>query len=291
MVLVHIDTMLSFTGFQDALNAVLVIIVVSIIVAVAWLSTNVREQPLIATAVVVFQSGVNGEGDSNASATGAVQRENQGGGTRESEMESVRPNPIAKDNESTVMEVRPETEVSPGECKSDEVSLDSKLSEHGVDVVEKEGQSGAEASAVEKDLAQCHSKEAACDEHHEDINLATPSPALSSSSSSENIHDDASQEMEVRNRRLKHFVTMGGSQMTEGLHRTSSLQDVASSPEGGDDKSNESSDGKKESSPPLPTSEGSERPPGSIRIRLKFLDESQKYVFAQPTEQVGSFKR
>lgn len=47
--------MLQFEEFLDVFSAIVVIIIISIFITLAWMSTYVREQPLIATAVVVFQ--------------------------------------------------------------------------------------------------------------------------------------------------------------------------------------------------------------------------------------------
>ncbi|XP_068210813.1 transmembrane and ubiquitin-like domain-containing protein 1 [Palaemon carinicauda] len=292
--------MLNFAGFQDALSVALVIIIVSFVIAVAWLSTNVREQPLIATAVVVFQSGVNTEGDQNSSVTGANRLDNQSGGNGEGEGESAGPVPLVKENESAVLEVRPETGKVCTECKSgDVVDEDSKLSNRAGEMVpSEESEKGAEALRVDKGLEEPRDRDSPTNESsHSRGSGDVKSPSCTTSSTSEKPHDDPSQEMEIRNRRLKHFVTMGGSHVPDTHHETCASQgDVGGTPSPGKDNEKVSKDSdtfvRDAESSSLPSDNGGgERPPGSIRIRLKFLDETQKFVFAQLTEQVGSFKR
>lgn len=300
MILADFDTMLNFAGFQDALSVALVIIIVSFIIAVAWLSTNVREQPLIATAVVVFQSGVSTDVDQNSSVAGANRLNNQSGGNGEGEGDSERPVPLVKENESGVLEVRSETGKVCTECKSDDiVNVESKLSNHSGEMVPgEECKEGAEASHLDRDLEESRGQESPANENsYARGSGEVPNPSCTTSSSSEKPHDDPSQEMEIRNRRLKHFVTMGGSHVPETQHETCASQgDLGEtvSPDKGSEKVFQDSDAsiRDSESSSLPSDGGGdERPPGSIRIRLKFLDETQKFVFAQLTEQVGSFKR
>lgn len=119
--------------------------------------------------------------------------------------------------------------------------------------------------------------------------------------------------MEVRRRRLQHFVSMGGSASTtikdvSGLvaakgedvtsKDTATEEDRLTTPSAipsNDTKhqQKEGSEVEEKEEEVKDSEEGREetRPPGSIRIRLKFLDETQRHVFAQLTEKVGSFKR
>lgn len=297
-----------YEGFQDAITAILVIVIVSFIIAVAWLSTNVREQPLIATAVVVFQSGVNGDGDRNTSSSDTVQSENLSSGTQEGEAVSVQSAPSVKENENSNISESPVMEVGQQTAKLSNVSenedvmnVDNNLcAKNSETLSDKECDIEAEASVLVKDEVQCCSQEPAAvqDNHAKDSTRSHNPSEVSSSSQKE---QDVSQEMEVRNRRLQHFLSMGESPMTETHHKDSTPQEDANDnhlkSSLNDDSKGESGEGNglpsssTSSPPPVQSAVVEERPPGSIRIRLKFLDETQKFVFAQLTEQVGSFKR
>lgn len=320
--------MISYEGIHDTLNAILVIIIVSLIIAVAWLSTNVREQPLIATAVVVFQSENNGEGDQTRSQSDQNLRETQGNSVREGEATSIGSVSQVKENgnldvtEESEMEVRQRSvgEVA-NECQTreaydmslpqpEEVSRNSLQSSN-----EKDSNTiPPDIHSDQPDVLQCLSEDLTSCESHT-TNQPNESSIPSHVSPSEKVGDDLP-EMEVRKRRLQQFISMGE---TTSCAETHSEQSVLSEPLGvrdtknsAEDRTIETSDGAhldeecshitktrenfssslvSDPASSVKENEEQERPPGSIKIRLKFLDETQRYVFAQLTEQVGSFKR
>ncbi|XP_050710212.1 transmembrane and ubiquitin-like domain-containing protein 1 [Eriocheir sinensis] len=104
-------------------------------------------------------------------------------------------------------------------------------------------------------------------------------------------------ETEVRRRRLQHFVSMGGA--ATNLDTSSPVADeadqkrLADASPASDKVQGVDDEKRKEEEVEEEKEQGKEepRPPGSIKIRLKFLDETQRHVFAQLTEKVGSFKR
>lgn len=145
-------------------------------------------------------------------------------------------------------------------------------------------------------------------------NQSTDSSIPSHASSLEKLRDIVP-DVEVRNRRLQQFISMGESSTCSEAHSStgttisSELLEVKDLHTSAENKLCKSSDGasldetcshsiKTEENITTLSSESSAsikeeeiRPPGSIRIRLKFLDETQRYVFAKLTEQVGTFKR
>ncbi|KAG7175005.1 Transmembrane and ubiquitin-like domain-containing protein 1-like [Homarus americanus] len=149
-------------------------------------------------------------------------------------------------------------------------------------------------------------------------NQSTDSSIPSHVSPSEKLRESIP-EMEVRKRRLQQFISMGGSTACSETHSDASSgialepTEVRNEQSCAQDKISATSDssvGEEAYIPVVKTTETfsssssaadatsslkedgeDKRPPGSIRIRLKFLDETQRFVFALLTEQVGSFKR
>lgn len=319
--------MISYEGIQDTLTAILVIIIVSFIIAAAWLSTRVREQPLIATAVVVFQSENNGEGDQTHSDQN--HRETQGSSVREGEAAAVRSVSHVKESEN--VDVTEESEMEVRQRTGGEVANESQNREaYDMSLSQPEELSkNSVQSSDEKDIntfppdiqpdqagvSQCLSQDLSSGEGY--ITSHPNDSSIPSHVSPSEKLGDSLPEMEVRKRRLQQFISMGG---TNSCAETHSEQSVFTEPLGvkdiknsSEDKTTESSDGAhieeacshmtettetfssssivSDPASSVKENKEEERPPGSIKIRLKFLDETQRYVFAQLTEQVGSFKR
>lgn len=321
--------MLSYDGIQDVFTAILVIIIVSVIVALAWLSTNVREQPLVATAVVVFQSERTGENHIESS-NDQSQRETQGGSAREGEASAVGLANIVKESENSSVNGEPNME-APERTDRNSGKHRNAASESESTVVQNEIKP-TPMSSMEADNEPATMTTVSCTEPTEDNikgqvsepkfpeNNVTGQLGSSSTPSQVNREElkDSMPEMEVRKRRLQQFMSMGENSLSTGTENHSgslnppqceedSYISTANGKSTGDRDDailkdsfcksrivveNCSASDKSEPSSTL-DSEGEDdaRPPGSIRIRLKFLDETQRFVFAQLTEQVGSFKR
>nr|XP_053626654.1 uncharacterized protein B0303.4-like [Cherax quadricarinatus]XP_053626738.1 uncharacterized protein B0303.4-like [Cherax quadricarinatus] len=321
--------MISYEGIQDAVTAIVVIFVVSLVIAAAWLSTNVREQPLVATAVVVFQSGHSVEGERTLSDSGQSQRETQGSGEIEGEASALRSTSQMKASretnvtEGSEMEMPQRTgrELAGGIQSSEacDISLPQpEVSKNSVLGSDKNDPSTLVSRSDEVDERQHLTQEPSINENV--TNLSRISSIPSHVSSLEKLRDSMP-EMEVRKRRLQQFMSMGETSTCSETHADASIssevpevKDLQNSTE---EKLCGSANGAavedacshatktEDNISPLPTDsqpslkkeeeeeeeEEEKRPPGSIRIRLKFLDETQKFVFAQPTEQVGTFKR
>lgn len=319
--------MLSYDGIQDVFTAILVIIIVSVIVALAWLSTNVREQPLVATAVVVFQSERTGENHTESS-NEQSQRETQGGSAREGEASAVGLANIVKESENSSVNGEPDMEV-PERTDGNSSKGRNDMPESESTEVQNEIKP-TPMTSMEADIEPTTNSPVSCTESAdvEGQGSETKSPEsdvtgqLGSSSTPSQVNrdeqKDSAPEMEVRKRRLQQFMSMGENSSSKGTENhsespSSLTRDEDSYLHTTNDKGtghkddtvlkdsfcnsrivveNCTSSDKSEQSSAL-DSEGEEdtRPPGSIRIRLKFLDETQRFVFAQLTEQVGSFKR
>lgn len=319
--------MLSYDGIQDVFTAILVIIIVSVIVALAWLSTNVREQPLVATAVVVFQSERTGENHTESS-NEQSQRETQGGSAREGEASAVGLANIVKESENSSVNGEPDMEV-PERTDGNSSKGRNDMPESESTEVQNEIKP-TPMTSMEADIEPTTNSPVSCTESAavEGQGSETKSPEsdvtgqLGSSSTPSQVNrdeqKDSAPEMEVRKRRLQQFMSMGENSSSKGTENHSESPSPLTRDEDSylhttNDKGtghkddtvlkdsfcnsrivveNCTSSDKSEQSSTL-DSEGEEdtRPPGSIRIRLKFLDETQRFVFAQLTEQVGSFKR
>ncbi|XP_063847974.1 transmembrane and ubiquitin-like domain-containing protein 1 [Scylla paramamosain] len=250
--------MLSYDGLQDVLTAAVVVVAVAVVVAAAWISTSVREQPLVATAVVVFHSG----GTVESSGSSSVSNGGSGGdvNTTETQGSEAAATSMEKDSESMHGVVQDSDRTQPVNSSDAEAA-------GGGDV----GPGGSQGASGE------------C-------------------SPPERMREDGP-EMEVRRRRLQHFVSMGGAADSAADSTADSTADTTSEERlptpadtdtgaPADARCQEEVEKKKEEEEVQDGEEGrEERPPGSIRIRLKFLDETQRHVFAQLTEKVGSFKR
>ncbi|KAK7081069.1 Ubiquitin [Halocaridina rubra] len=301
--------MLSYEGLQDTLTALVVIIIVSAIIAFAWLSTSVREQPLIATAVVVFQSDVNGERGGNMSTSDSNERVTHTGRVQEGQAISVQSTSSVKEGEGSKKENTFVSENSGKEVKPeiDDVSLpDSKPGDAASD---------CNVSPISERITELNKEtlEEKCDRSRiQSCSSETPSPSdvhdsqphqrveefISSHSPtpSEAKGNCDSQEMEIRNRRLRHFISMGsgGGESEENSTTAEDIPPEDKTQIDGESIQNMGADQKKDDDiidSALSPSEEEEKPPGSVRIRIKFLDETQKLVFAKLTEQVGTFKR
>ena len=268
----EVTTMLSYEGLQDVVTAVVVVVAVAVVVAAAWLSTSVREQPLVATAVVVFHSGAgtveNNTSNSNNSSSNVGETAGEGRGGEEA---AATP---AEDKESDTpveegMEVKEVKEV-PHPDTLERTPTETPQGNHS-----DTGAAGGGVGGVgECDLTGGGDTAPS--------NPLRPSPMR-----------EEGPEMEVR-RRLQHFVSMGGSVDSMNSRNAAAEEDrLATPPPPADTKQQEGEEKEKEEEEVKDSDEGREetRPPGSIRIRLKFLDETQRNVFAQLTENVGSFKR
>ncbi|XP_069192423.1 transmembrane and ubiquitin-like domain-containing protein 1 isoform X2 [Procambarus clarkii] len=321
--------MISYEGIQDIVTAILVILVVSLVVAAAWLSTNVREQPLVATAVVVFQSGHAVETERTHSDSGQSPTETQSSNNSviEGEASGLRATSQMKESEDTDvtkeqdMEVPQRTgrELAGGSQSSEtcniSLSLPKEVSEKSVQRSENlnVGSTSLVSESDQDGVVQNLSQEPNLSESNV-TNQSTDSSIPSHASSLEKLRDIVP-DVEVRNRRLQQFISMGESSTCSEAHSStgttisSELLEVKDLHTSAEDKLCKSSDGasldetcshsiKTEENITTLSSESSAsikeeeiRPPGSIRIRLKFLDETQRYVFAKLTEQVGTFKR
>lgn len=300
----HSTTMLSYEGVQDVLTAVVVVVAVAVVVAAAWISTSVREQPLVATAVVVFHSGTTVESSGGGSGGGDVNMaETPGGGSGGGGGEAVA-TPAEKNSEATSC---------PGEGGMEVKEVPQEASPNRTQ------ESGMNISATEAagDASDCSPDGAVAEGWSEEVQCISSSPEVTPSDALRPPPSDRAREevpeMEVRRRRLQHFVSMGGSASTT-IKDVSGL--VAAKGEDVTSKDTATEEDRLTTPSAIPSSdtkhqqkEGSEveekeeevkdseegreetRPPGSIRIRLKFLDETQRHVFAQLTEKVGSFKR
>lgn len=261
-------TMLSYEALQDVLTAAVVVVAVAVVVAAAWISTSVREQPLVATAVVVFHSG----GTVENSSSGGGGSGGSGGGGGDGDVNT--------------------TETQSGEATATPVDKDSEAMGGLVqdsDRTQPVSSSDAEAAGGGA-VAPGDSEGAASDGR--DVHAPQ-----------ERVLEDRP-EMEVRRRRLQHFMSMGGaadstanSTVDSTANSRGPAEDRLPTPADADtpvaaDASCQKQAEEKEAVEMQDGEEGrEERPPGSIRIRLKFLDETQRHVFAQLTEKVGSFKR
>lgn len=313
--------MISYDAIQDAVTAILVILIISFIISVAWLSTNVREQPLVA--FVVFHSSNNGERDQTLRDTDRNAREAQDTRVRECEATPIRQTVEvdSKGHKEAKMNVKQTDDKDSSGNTCVNKTCDTNLLQ-----VERVGNISVEEVAKDTGSALSYSQ---LKEKEDDVSGSAQNPDEENRFPGERLdvaplhtslperEGDTIPETELRKRRLQQFISMGDTTTTTHLERLSEQLTATLPSEMSDQQSftedkkclcnegaqveevcnNESSttDALSPSSnipaADISSKEEEERPPGSIKIRLKFLDETQKYVFAQLTEQVGTFKR
>ena len=277
--------MVDFENIQDVSSAILVIIFVSIVIALAWMSTYVREQPLIATAVVVLQQQVPpqsssqeeqttnqtdepsepnmDDSQSSSQSTESVKRENcpSEGSSRE--------NTISNENSCTSNSVLDESSITPANDVERE-NLCSSVSENRTSEFCNSNNSLLD-SELQKDIRQSS-------EDNRKLSELKRSVDLKLDTCSSNTHDN--------------FKDMKSS---EPKTSTSSPENISASSDYLNAAEKQDSENKQEKSTSASSSEelneAESQPPGSIKIRLKFLDDTQKVVFAFSNEKVITFKR
>ncbi|CAL4117798.1 unnamed protein product, partial [Meganyctiphanes norvegica] len=371
------EMMISYETIVDAVSAIVVLIFIAAIIAAAWISTNVREQPLIATAVVVFQRQSDGENsEQNSNEEGALQNPvDNNSNTNSSSINTTETNLASASTAPSVRPKEPKTQIKSDSMEDKNKDKESEDKGKGDEFIVKRCTEGKEEEKYENKMEELNNfekignteknKDVICFEENSSPNelknicsttkkmddyqeekekfpdmcdisgLKNVHSIASSSSASSPIQNDSlinktneiTPEMEIRNRRLKHFISMGNQEVLENKSETictshielvdNNLNEESTCRKGTDSKeksdnniltASESKDypvndsGVSECSSlealtdndigEVILNEGEkELPPGSIRIRLKFLDDSQRFVHALPTDLIGHFKR
>ena len=315
--------MVDVENLQDALSAFIVIILVSFVVALAWVSTYVREQPLIATAVVVLQQQVPARittqdniststpitvqtSPPNESSLSTSNPENSSIDIQNMSLNNRNPsfNDVSNDSGSELqvtqilendgngeenIELRNSTSKkvvsgcstndseNSNNCMSDIISKDDNLS----------GSSKAESNFYEdkrtcindtnhvcKDSISCKSVE-----KHNNVENETENcdPISIQQDKSCEITDKTQVYVEKQESVVRQRKTLASSSDEVVSKESISLSEDDSKTSTVDDNENEDN--------------SESRPPGSIRIRLKFLDDTQRLVHGLIDQQVISFKR